>query len=98
MTCTGQSRGRGERNSAEQAHLAEHHDLLVGLVSHGMHHGIQQLDWGVKIVVLAVLTAQVRDAHLHVHEPLLMRHRHSCGVWVAEKGCQGLTVREGVCR
>jgi len=46
------------------AHLAQHHDLLVWLVSHGVHHGVQQLDRGVKVILLAVLTAQVWDANL----------------------------------
>ena len=89
VTCAGQSKGRGKRGRAERAHLAQHHDLLVGLVSHGVHHGVQQLDWGIKVVVLAVLTAQVGDAHLHMHEPLLMRHCHSSR-WVGgEEGVEG---------
>ena len=31
-----------------------------------MHHGVQQLDRGVKVVLLAILTAQVWDANLQV--------------------------------
>ncbi len=46
------------------AHLAQHHNLLVWFVSHGVHHGVQQLDRGVKVILLAVLTTQVWHANL----------------------------------
>jgi len=46
------------------AHLAQHHNLLVWFVCHGVHHGVQQLDRGIKVILLAILTAQVWDANL----------------------------------
>ena len=54
-----------------------------------MHHGVQQLDWGIKVVVLAVLTAQVRNAHLQVQWGLgtvppaaWIRQEEHMGGWV----------------
>mmetsp|Transcript_4244 Transcript_4244/g.12224 ORF Transcript_4244/g.12224 Transcript_4244/m.12224 type:complete len:324 (-) Transcript_4244:242-1213(-) len=50
-------------------HLAEHHDLLVGLVRHRVHHLLKQPHRCIIVVVLAVLALEIWHGHGCEHEP-----------------------------
>ena len=48
-------------------YLTQHYHLLVWLVGHGMHHGVQQLHWCIKVIVFPILTPQIWHTDLQQH-------------------------------